>query len=83
MEELYILELLHIPVEHLAVIGNDGAVIVVLAGMLVDIVCGAGAEDGRKALVKKLFDMSVHDFCRIAYRVGGDGELSLFVRRPR
>ena len=70
----------HIALEKLGIVGDHGAVVVVVTGALIDIVGQAGVEDGIHAALYELLDMAVHDLGGVAGCVRGDGELTLYVK---
>ena len=74
---------IHIALQQLGVVGDDGTVVEVVALILVDIIGQTGVEDRVDALFKKRFDMAVHELGGVTYRVRRDGELSLPVQLAR
>ena len=61
----------------LRVIGDDRAVIVVIAEVFVKVIRHAGVEHCVHALVKQRFHVAVHQLCREARRIGRNGVLTL------
>ena len=69
-DEVFIVKLGDIRTEKLGVICDNGAVIMVIAFAVVDIIAFAGVEDEVRVLFKQAYDMSVRKLCRVADRIG-------------
>ena len=82
IEEIRFCKGIHIAVQKLGIISHDGTVIVVRGLMLVDVVGQTRIEDCVHAALDQLLNVTVHDLCGIACRIGRNGELSFFVCRP-
>ena len=67
--EVRLLQVLHIALQQLRIIGDNGAVIMVYAGLFIHIIGQAGVEDFRNPCLQQRLDVPVHDLCRVARRV--------------
>ena len=76
VDELLALQLGAVPGQHLGVVGHDGAVIVVVAQPLVDVVGQAGVEDGIQMHLGQGLDVAVAELGRETGGVAGDGGLT-------
>ena len=65
--------------EQLRVVGDDRAVVAVGRAALVEIVGHAGVEDRVHALLKQIFDVTVHELGRVADRIRRNGMLPLHI----
>ena len=79
-QEALVAENIHVAAQEFAVVGDNGAVVMVVGGVFVDVPGQTGIEDGVRTHGDELFDVTVHDLCRVARRIGRDRELSEFVR---
>ena len=66
----------HVGSDDLRVIGDDGAVVVIVAELFVDVVTHAGIEDRLRALCDQVIHMSVDQFGREAHGIRGNGGLA-------
>ena len=78
-DEILIVKFGDIRTEQLGIICNNGAVIMVIAFAVVDIVAFAGIEDEVSTLFEQADNMSVRKLRRVAYRIGRDSVLTLIV----
>ena len=68
--------------QQVGVVGDNGAVIMVVCQVLIEVVGHAGVEDGVHALVQQGHDVAVQKLGRVADGVRGDGLLPLDVQAP-
>ena len=80
VDELRRLQLGAVALEHLGIVGHDGAVIVVVAQVLVQVVAHAGVEDRVHALLTQPVNVAVAQLGREAGRVAGDRRLTALVQ---
>ena len=70
-------EAFHIAVDDFGIIRDDGAVVMIIADSFVEVIAHAGVKDRVDLPVKKLFDMPMRDFRRVAGGIRRDRMLSL------
>ena len=80
IDELRRLQLGAVALEHLGIVGHDGAVIMVVAQVLVQVVAHAGVEDRVHALLAQPVNVAVAQLGREAGRVAGDRRLTALVQ---
>ena len=80
VDELRRLQLGAVALEHLGIVGHDGAVIMVVAQVLVQVVAHAGVEDRVHALLTQPVNVTVAQLGREAGRVAGDRRLTALVQ---
>ena len=62
-------ELLNIRSKKLRIISNNWTVKVVVALLFIKIIAHTWIEDGINTLIQQVFNMSMHQFCRVARRI--------------
>ena len=82
-DEIFVVEALVVGLQEFGIIGDDGAVVVVDAVVLVEVVALAGVEDEIHAHVEEGLDVPVHELGGIAGRVARDGVLAAEVELAR
>ena len=82
VDKLGILDLRAVTGDDLRVIGHHGAVVVVLAQALVDVVGHAGVEDSVQPQLGEELDVAVGQLCREAGGIAGDGPLPFQIQVP-
>ena len=79
MHEIVVVKLVNVGFKQFGIVRHNGTVIVIVALTLVDIVAFAGVENEIRAPLQKAEDVSVGKLRGIAYRVRGNGVLTLIV----